>query len=131
MTHRMADQTDEEQKAEQGSAEAQTLNIDMAPPENWPAAVYANHLVTQFTGQEIVVYGALVNFPLRPQSSGDGLTAGEALTATVQVRLFLPPLRWLDHLARSMDLVERTPVLKEAFQEIVRERARSIESGNL
>lgn len=73
---------------------------------------YANHLVLQFTGNEIVLYGMVIEVPLRfdPEEA-----IPDEVEAKVAARWAVPPQQFLDHLARTMSFVRRHPILSQIY----------------
>lgn len=107
-------------------------NVDQEPTEriaikvrldqrDLPPMAYVNHLLSHFTGAEVVLYGTQVERPF-PADIEDAETPPTELPAKIQARWAMSPDRYVDHVARSLEMIQRNPVLKAIYDEIERQR---------
>ncbi|MBI4492889.1 MAG: hypothetical protein HY690_08870 [Chloroflexi bacterium] len=84
-----------------------------------PRMTYTNHIVSHFTGGEVVLYGTVVEHPLPSGSSGP---PPEEMHARVQARWVMSPDSYLDHIVRSVRWIEKQPALREIYEELMKRR---------
>ena len=85
--------------------------------DDLPPVTYSNHLIVQQTGAEIMLWAALVEIPLSGHEPAQALGPDE-VGARVVARIAMPPEKFLDHLSRVMEWIERTPSLRAMYQMI-------------
>jgi len=109
-------------KTQQAGADEGPIAVRIRMAEaDLPELVYANHLVTQFTGNEMVLYAAVADAPIpRPGA----LSPPKELVAKTKVRLVMTPQTYLDHIIRSLQMIDGNNVLKAAYEEIRELRSR-------
>lgn len=108
------DQGEPEPHAEATGARVGGIRIEV-DLSNLPDVTYTNQLIAHFTGGEIVLYGTVIEFPL-PKRSGEPFPS--PLRARVQGRWIMAPDKFLDHILRSNELIRRTPILREIYEEL-------------
>jgi hypothetical protein len=100
---------------QRASDAATRVTIELEGLESIGEFTYVNHTLFQYTGSEIILYGAHVHLP--PQTRADDLPP-TSVTTSVNGRWLMPPPRFVEHIARSIALINQRPELKHLFDAV-------------